>query len=255
MKKRKKTSHKGQNGIVLVIGGSELYIGAPILTTLAAQATGLDLTYIAAPEEVALIANVYSPDIISIKLPGKVLKPKHMKMFERFVEKADCIAIGPGLGLDKQTVSAVKEIVKTKKPKVIDADALHAIKGLDVKNCVLTPHHGEFMDLFGEPGSYKSIKKYARKDKIILLKGHVDLVSDGSKVYSIHGGTEAMTVGGTGDVLTGIVAGLIAQGDSLLDAARKASKINKKAGEIVFKKKKYGLFASDLISEIPKLVK
>jgi NAD(P)H-hydrate epimerase len=64
-----------------------------------------------------------------------------------------------------------------------------------------------------------------------------------------------MTVGGTGDVLTGIVAGLIAKGDSLLDAALKASKINKRAGEIVFKKKKYGLLASDLIYEIPKLVK
>jgi NAD(P)H-hydrate epimerase len=141
MKKRKKTSHKGENGIVLVIGGSELYVGAPILTTLAAQATGLDLTYIAAPEEVALIANVYSPDIISIKLHGDILKKKHIAQFKKFIDKADCVAIGPGLGLDKQTAEAVREIVKTKKPKVIDADALHAIKGIDVHNCVLTPHH------------------------------------------------------------------------------------------------------------------
>ena len=88
----------------------------------------------------------------------------------------------------------------------------------------------------------------------ILLKGPVDLVSDGKKVYSIHGGTDAMTVGGTGDVLTGIAAGLVAKGYPLLEAAVKASQINKKAGEIVFKKKKYGLLASDLINEIPRQI-
>jgi len=254
MKKRRKTSHKGENGIVLVIGGSEIYVGAPILTTIAAQATGIDLAYLAAPKEVALIANVYSPDIISIKLPGRHLTQHHIPEFKKFIEKSDCIAIGPGLGLHKDTIAAVRKIVKTKKPKVIDADALNAIKGAEVHNCILTPHHGEFLRLFGEPGNYQTIKKHARKDKIILLKGPVDLISDGKKVYSIHGGTDAMTVGGTGDVLTGIAAGLVAKGCPLLEAAVKASKINKKAGEIVFKKKKYGLLASDLVSEIPRLV-
>ncbi|MBW3012561.1 hydroxyethylthiazole kinase, partial [Candidatus Woesearchaeota archaeon] len=92
------------------------------------------------------------------------------------------------------------------------------------------------------------------KDRIILLKGPADLVSDGKKVVSVKGGSDAMTVGGTGDVLTGIVAGLIAQGTPLMAAAVKASKINKKAGEIVFKKKHYGLLASDLIKEIPDLI-
>lgn len=255
MKKRRKTSHKGENGIVLVIGGSELYVGAPIMSSLASLATGIDLAYLAAPKEVALVANVYSPDLISIKLPGNFLRQSHISKFKKFIDKADVIVIGPGLGLKKDTVLAVRRLVKMiKKPKVIDADALRAIKGMDVHNCVLTPHHGEFMNLFDEPGDWETIKKHAKKDKIILLKGHVDLVSDGKKVYSVHGGTEAMTVGGTGDVLTGIVAGLIAKGDSLLGAARKASHINKKAGEIVFKKKKYGLLASDLINEIPKIV-
>ncbi|MBW3017009.1 NAD(P)H-hydrate dehydratase [Candidatus Woesearchaeota archaeon] len=255
MKKRGKSSHKGQNGVVLVIGGSELYVGAPIMSTMAALATGIDLAYIAAPKDVALTANAYSPDIISIKLSGNFLKQMHVAKFKKFMQKADCIIIGPGLGLKKETMLAVRKIVRLAgKPLVIDADALHAIKGMDVGNCVLTPHHGEFFNLFDEFGSKRTVKKFAAKDRIILLKGPADLVSDGKKGGSVKGGSDAMRVGGTGDVLTGIIAGLIAQGTPLMAAAVKASKINKKAGEIVFKKKHYGLLASDLIKEIPDLI-
>jgi NAD(P)H-hydrate epimerase len=255
MKKRKKTSHKGENGIVLVIGGSETLVGAPIMATMAALASGVDLGILAAPKDVALTANTYSPDIISVKLPGNFLKQNHVSKLKKFIAKADVIAIGPGLGLKKDTMLAVKKLVKMiEKPKVIDADALHAIRGIDVHNCVMTPHHGEFFNTFNEFGNKRTIKRFAAKDRIILLKGPADLISDGKKVYTIKGGTDAMTVGGTGDVLMGLIAGLIAQGEPLLGAAQKAAKINKRAGELVFKKKHYGLLASDLIKEIPKLM-
>ena len=255
MKKRKLTSHKGENGIVLVIGGSELYVGAPVLAALGALRTGVDLSLVAAPKDVALIANIYSPDIISIKLPGKYLRSGHMGMIRRFIKRADCIVIGNGAGLRKETLNLLKKVVKIDKPKVIDADALDAIKGLKVSNCILTPHHGEFYDLFGESGTKKSIKKYASKDKIILLKGYYDLISNGKRVIQVKGGCPGMTVGGTGDVLAGLAAGLIAQGEDLFKAAIKASRINKNAGELVEKKKGYGLLASDLLDVIPGLVK
>jgi NAD(P)H-hydrate epimerase len=254
MKKRKLASHKGENGIVLVVGGSELYVGAPIFAALAALRSGVDLAIIAAPKLVSMVANVYSPDIISAKLSGRFLKLKHMKEISKFVKKSDCIIIGNGAGLNKSTKQLIRKIAKIDKPKVIDADALDAVKGIDVKNCVLTPHQGEFKDLYGEKGNEKIVKKHARKDRIILLKGHIDLISDGKKVIKIKGGNPGMSVGGTGDVLTGLVAGLIAQGEPLLKAAVKASKINKKAGDIMFRKKGYGLLASDLLEVVPGLL-
>ncbi|MBW2995104.1 NAD(P)H-hydrate dehydratase [Candidatus Woesearchaeota archaeon] len=255
MKKRKLTSHKGENGIVLVIGGSELYVGAPILASMSALSSGVDLAFVAAPELVSMIANVYSPDIISVKLPGKFLKPGHFNEIKKYVKKADCLVIGNGAGLRKETLKLLRKAAKIDKPKVLDADALDAIKGLDIKNCVLTPHHGEFRDLYGEDGNIKTIKKHARKDRIILLKGHVDLISDGNTVVKVKGGNPAMAVGGTGDVLAGLVAGLIAQGEPLMKAAVKASRINKKAGDIIYRKKGYGLLASDLLEIIPKIIK
>jgi NAD(P)H-hydrate epimerase len=255
MKKRKAGSHKGENGIVLVVGGSELYVGAPVLAAMAALRSGADLAFVAAPELVSMVANVYSPDIISAKLPGKFLRPVHFKMMKQFIKRADCILMGNGAGLKKETRNLLRKIAKIDKPKVIDADALDAIKGMKVENCVLTPHHGEFRDLFGEEGSRKTIKKYARKDMIILLKGRIDLVSDGARVVEVRGGNPAMTVGGTGDVLAGLVAGLVAQGEELMTAAVLASRVNKKAGDIAYRKKGYGLLASDLVEEIPAVMK
>jgi len=254
MKKRKLTSHKGENGIVLVIGGSELYVGAPVLAALGALRAGVDLSFIAAPKDVALIANIYSPDIISIKLTGKYLRPGHLGLIKKYVKRADCIVMGNGAGLRKETLNLLRKVAKIDKPKVMDADGLDAIKGIDVKNCVLTPHHGEFKDLYGEEGNMKTVKKHARKDRIILLKGHIDIISNGKTVIQVKGGNPGMSVGGTGDVLAGLVAGFIAQGEPLMKAAVKASKINKKAGDIVYKKKGYGLIASDLLDVIPKLL-
>jgi NAD(P)H-hydrate epimerase len=255
MKKRKQASHKGENGIVVVIGGSELYVGAPILTAMAALRSGVDLAYIAAPEIVSAIANAYSPDIISVKLPGKYLRPGHMDEIRKYAKRADCLVIGNGAGLRTETRSLLKKVCMTDKPKVIDADALDAIKGIKVSNCVLTPHHGEFRDLFGEEGGRNTIRKYAKKDMIILLKGPIDLVSDGKSIVEIKGGNPGMTVGGTGDVLAGLTAGLIAQGEPLMKAAVLASRINKKAGDIAYRKKGYGLLASDLVEIIPEILK
>lgn len=251
---RRKTSHKGDNGMVLVVAGSEVYVGAAVLSSLAAFRTGVDLVHLAAPELVSIIANAYSPDMITHKLPGKYLKKSHCKKILELSKKADCVLIGPGLGRHKDTISAVKYLTKNiKKPVVLDADALHASPAL--RNCVVTPHKAEFKDLFKDDASKVSVKKNAKKDLIILLKSSVDIISDGKRVKLNRTGNAGMTVGGTGDVLAGVVAGFIAQDLPLFEAAVKAAYVNGKAGDRLKKKKGFGFLASDILNEIPSVIK
>jgi NAD(P)H-hydrate epimerase len=251
---RKKSSHKGDNGIVLVVAGSEQYVGAAVLTSLAAFRTGVDLVHLASAEVVSLIANAYSPDLITHKLPGKYLKRSHCKKIVELSKKADVVVIGPGLGRNKDTVNAVRYLTKNiKKPIVLDADALHARPAL--KNCVVTPHRAEFKELFREDATKAAVKRHAKKDVIILLKSQTDIISDGKKVKLNKTGNAGMTVGGTGDVLAGIVAGLIAQGTPLFNAAVKGAFINGRAGDRLKKRKGFGFLASDILEQIPLVMK
>ncbi len=247
--------HKGENGKVLIVGGSDSYVGCLALAGMAALRTGVDLVYIAAPEKVAWALNTISPDLITIKLPGEKLERKHIENLTPYIERSDAILVGTGMGTDKKTSELISELVKMKKPKVIDADALKVIEPSSVKNAVLTPHTGEFKILFGVDGDKESILPNARPDRVILLKGPVDYISDGLNVYENKTGNAGMTVGGTGDVLAGIVAGLLAQGHSLLEAAQVGAQISGLAGDKAFEKFGYGLLASDIIPEIPTVMR
>ena len=148
----------------------------------------------------------------------------------------------------------IRRLAEKRKPKVIDADGLRAIDPILTKNSVLTPHSGEFETLFGGKPNKSLLLKYSRPDRVILLKGKVDLISDGRNVYENKTGNSGMTVGGTGDVLAGVVAGLLAQGLDFIDAARMGARINGLAGDLAFNKFGYSLLASDLLNEIPSLV-
>lgn len=254
MLERKSDSHKGENGKVLVIGGSEEYVGAPALTGLAALRAGADLVYVACPEKVAYTINALSPDLITIKLSGDTLGVRHTVKIMNFIENVDVVAIGPGLGTSAGTQEAVKKLCSNiKKPKVIDADALKAIKKIP-PNSVITPHRGEFETMFGVKPARDEIMKRADKDKIILLKGPTDFICNGSEIRENHTGNAGMTVGGTGDILTGIVAGLIAQKVPLFDAAFLGAQINGEAGDILREQMGYCFVASDLLSVIPRVI-
>ena len=284
--KPKKESHKGDNGRVLVIGGGP-YLGAPAMTGLSALRTGSDLVYIVAPKKVARAITSYSAltkpkklaKNIALKSPNLIVKElssedmlikDDAKIIEEFIGKVDTIVIGPGLGTDKKTQDAIKEIlIKCKnsgKSIVIDADAIQVagenkniIKNLDA---VITPHAGEFKKLTGVKLSNSikerknEVEKWANKLGVtILLKGATDIISNGkeTKLNDIH--NEAMTVGGTGDVLAGIVGSLLSKGLEPFDAARVAIFINGTAGNFAFEKKSYGLIATDIIEEIPNVLK
>ncbi|MGD0689607.1 MAG: NAD(P)H-hydrate dehydratase [Candidatus Bathyarchaeia archaeon] len=267
--RRSPEAHKGQFGRLLVIGGSEIFTGAPALVGLAAYRTGTDLVFVAAPERTAQAISSISPNLITIKLPGANLKPTHVRILREQLEKANAIAIGPGLGLDKQTISAARKIIQLvqqlKKPLLLDADGLKALGVVKKKvfdnSTVMTPHAGEFQAVFGKPPSRdlkvrsSEVRAFAtRSGAVVLLKGHTDVISDGVSVKLNDTGNPGMTVGGTGDVLSGIVAGLMAQGVGGFRAAVAGAFVNGAAGDLAEEEYGYHLTPTDLLDHIPKVL-
>lgn len=261
-------SHKGDFGRLLVIGGSETYSGAPALVALAALRTGVDLAYIAAPQKTAYTISAMSPNLITLKLSGDHLSSRDMPIIRRHTRGVSAIVVGPGLGLHKETEDAVGEIIRIveeeKIPLLLDADGLKAFsrfkRRLEVP-LVLTPHAGEYLILTGEQLSQKLTERVASVQKtaqdlgaVVLLKGHVDLVSDGERVKLNFTGNPGMTVGGTGDVLSGIVGALMAQGTDPFEAAAAGAFINGAAGDFVKEEKGYHMVATDLLDWIPKIM-
>jgi NAD(P)H-hydrate epimerase len=225
--------------------------------------------FVAAPERAALAISSISPDLITIKLPGQNFAPSHIRLLREQIEKANAVALGPGLGLNKQTVSAVRRIVplvlRLKKPLLLDADALRALGVVKKKifdaSTVMTPHAGEFQAISGKPPSRdmkvrpNEVRNFAsRSGGVVLLKGHKDVVSDGIRVKFNNTGNPGMTVGGTGDVLSGIVAGLLAQGVDGFRAAVAGAFINGAAGDFAEEQLGYHLTATDLLVHIPKVM-
>lgn len=267
--RRSLDAHKGQFGRLLVIGGSEMFTGAPTLVALAAYRTGTDLAFVAAPENAAQAISSISPNLITIKLPGENLATEHLHILHEQLEKASAVAVGPGLGLSKKTVSAVRKIVeftqKEKKPLLLDADGLKALgvvkRRIFDSPTVVTPHGGEFQAISGKGLSkdlntrVSEVSNFASKSgAVVLLKGHTDVISDGVRTKLNNTGNPGMTVGGTGDVLSGIVAGLMAQGIDAFSAAVAGAFVNGAAGDLAQEQYGYHLTATDLIEHIPKVM-
>jgi hydroxyethylthiazole kinase-like uncharacterized protein yjeF len=267
-RRRDAESHKGMFGRLLVVGGSETYHGAPALTSMGAQATGVDLVYTAVPETAAEAVAASSPSMIVVKLKGERLTTKNLDQLDPFLEKVDAVALGPGLGLHEETKNAVLQLIKAAEarslPMLIDADGLKAFgekrRRLKVP-AIFTPHSREFEVLTGRvaEGDWRKkgavvVEEAKRLGSIILLKGAVDVISDGVHTRFNWTGNPGMTVGGTGDVLSGIAAGYIAQGSSPMQAGCAGAFINGAAGDAVYAEKGYHIEAQDLIPFIPYLI-
>jgi ADP-dependent NAD(P)H-hydrate dehydratase / NAD(P)H-hydrate epimerase len=264
-----KQSHKGENGIVLIIGGGP-YIGAPALSGLAALRTGVDLVYIATPKRSWGSIAAFSPNFIVHDLPSEMLTKDDIPRIEELLGKCTAVILGPGLGTAHETEEAiiplVRRIITEKKPLVVDADAIKPLaENLSViKNTatVVTPHVGEFKKLTGITLSQdldtriNTVKEWATKIGItIFLKGYIDILSDGTSVKQNKVHNEAMTVGGTGDVLAGIIGALLSKEVAPFNAVRIAAFLNGEAGNEAFQKNYYGLLATDIIDEIPHVLK
>lgn len=266
-KERPEWSHKGDFGKLLIIGGSKRYTGAPALAAYSAIASlraGTDLVLVAAPERAADIIAKFSPNLITEPLEGDFVSMNHAKEIDYLVRKFDAVCIGSGLGTEKETGGFVKKFVgKIKKPCVIDADAIKALKKKRLgKNFILTPHAYEFYHISGEKpkhdivGRAKLVERFAKKiGSTILLKGSVDIISDGKQTAMNKTGNPYMTTGGTGDVLTGVCGGLLAQGVSQFKAACASAYITGKAGDFAAKEKGPGLLATDIVEKIPEVIK
>jgi hydroxyethylthiazole kinase-like uncharacterized protein yjeF len=264
-KPRSPTAHKGDFGRVLVIGGNEVYSGAPTLVSLAAMRTGVDIVYLATPAKTALAISSMSPDLITIKLEGNNLNPANMETIKPYLTMVDAVVMGPGLGLSPETFKFVKacveEVEKAKKPLLLDADALKAFakfkRPLKVP-LVLTPHVGEYTILTGEvlPENQEerilAIQKTAKKlNAVVLVKGKVDLICNSERVKLNFTGNAGMTVGGTGDVLSGIVGGLMAQNVDVFEAVVAGAFVNGAAGDFVADEIGFHMVATDIIDCIP----
>jgi ADP-dependent NAD(P)H-hydrate dehydratase / NAD(P)H-hydrate epimerase len=264
-----KKSHKGDNGVVLVIGGGP-YIGAPALSGLAALRTGVDLVYIATPQRSWESVAAFSPNFIVKDLTHDMLTKEDIPRVEELLVKCTGVILGPGLGTAPETEEAitllVRRIIAEKKPLVLDADAMKPVGEnlalLKNSTIVVTPHVGEFKKLTGITLSQNLddrmaiVKEWAKKIGItIFLKGYIDILSNGVDVKQNKVHNEAMTVGGTGDVLAGIIGALLSKGVHPFEAARVAAFLNGEAGNEAFQKKSYGLLATDIIEEIPGILK
>ncbi|UCD04388.1 MAG: NAD(P)H-hydrate dehydratase [Candidatus Woesearchaeota archaeon] len=266
--KRHKDSHKYQFGSLLVIGGSKRYSGSPALAALAAYRAGVDLVTVAAPERAANIIASFSPDIITFPLQGDYIREEHVDDLIDLAKKSSAVVIGGGMERHDETLNAVAEFLdRVNLTCVIDADAIYAVadnmQSVRRKDFVITPHSREFYVLTNiEPWGMDLKKKMEIVNKLavhlkttILLKGPVDIISNGIKNDINRTGCVEMTVGGTGDTLAGIIGSLMAQGNIPFDAACAGAYINGKAGELAAKKLGVSMLATDIIKNISKVIK
>lgn len=248
-------SHKGQNGRLLIVGGGP-YIGAPAMAALGALRAGADLVTIMTPESSAVQIGSMSPAYMVRTLKGDWLKPEHLYTILSIADGSDAVLIGPGLGTAKDTAEAVRALVReVRKPMVIDADGINCLAGAtpeSLKDVVLTPHSREAIGLLGseDPASF-----CREKGCVLLIKGPEDRIYSDVDMRVNRTGCVGMTVGGTGDVLAGICAGLLSKGMRPKDAAALGAYISGKAGEMAFDEKSYGMLPTDVIERIPDVLR
>ncbi|MGC9435678.1 MAG: NAD(P)H-hydrate dehydratase [Methanomicrobiales archaeon] len=242
-------AHKGDGGEVLVVGGGP-YQGAPYLAARGALRAGADLVRVATP------VPLYQPDLITEHLPGERIGPEHLPRLIELAGRADAVVVGPGLGQDAHEV--ITALAPRCRRLVCDADAL-ALPLPAGQETIYTPHAGEFARITGVTLP-SGIAKRARAvhdaagDGTILLKGAVDIISDGIRLRFNPTGTPAMTTGGTGDVLAGVAAALFCHLPAF-EAACVAAYINGRAGERAAERLGCGMTASDLAREIASVIR
>lgn len=244
---RKEDSHKGQNGKVLVIGGSRKYTGAPALSAQAALRAGADLVKVFTSEDVRPVVQGFSENLI-VESYGKKFDEASIEDAQRLEEWADVTVIGPGLtGFNEESL---KEFADGCGKLVVDAEAIGSL--LDISDNIFTPHAGEAEVIEEKYGSSESFSQ--ETDNTVLLKGKIDRVLSANQEFENDAGCAGMTAGGTGDVLAGVVASFSAQGLDDYKAARLGAYVNGCAGEKACKEFGNGLVATDLLDKVAKVI-
>lgn len=261
--------HKGNYGSVLVVAGSKLYSGSATLAGISALRAGADLVTVCAPQRAADVASHTLPDLMTFPLRGDHLVIRHVNdiLDVAHVRRINAVVLGCGLGRHQSTITAIyKLIAKFTVPQVLDADALFAIaQNPEVvfgKQVILTPHAGELAILLGQAkisddfdARLVAAKQAAAKfHAVVLVKGHVDIITDGATTITNNSGSPYMTKGGFGDTLAGVCAALLARGVGMFEAAHAAAYINGRAGEAAARAKGEGVTASDIFEYLPRVI-
>jgi NAD(P)H-hydrate epimerase len=268
---RQPDSHKGTYGRVLVVAGSRGMTGAAVLCGSAALRGGAGLVQVACPADVQLTVAAGNPCYTTAGIASRAdgtFSEACLEELARLAEPADVLAVGPGLG-DREDVGFLVRGLLVRlpnKPAVLDADGLNVLAPLKADGLpdrpgplVLTPHPGEFARLSGLSTTQVQADRdqlavdFCRRHKLVLvLKGHRTVVTDGQRVYRNDTGNPGMATGGTGDVLTGLVAALIGQGLSAFDAATLGVWAHGRAGDLAAGELgKIALTATDLLDYLP----
>ena len=261
-------AHKGDFGKLLLLCGSRGYTGAAALAAMGALRSGAGLVYSGVPECIYDIEAVKLTEPIVFPLPdedGKLSVNAVPQVLE-MLPKMDAVLIGPGLGQSKGTLAVMKAVLREfNGPAVVDADGInllsshkYLLRGRTAPT-VLTPHDGEFIRLAGTLGTDRpaAAAKLARElGSIIVLKGHETLITDGTVCYRNRTGNPGMAVGGSGDVLAGILVSLLGQGVPVMEAAAAAVWLHGAAGDRCARQiGQYGMLPSDMLGELPRLMK
>lgn len=250
IKKPAKNSRKGDNGRVLIIGGSKTYHGAPILSVMIASKL-VDLVYFFSVKSNTKLVE-------KMKLKVRTFINPSEKNLEKYISNSDSVLIGPGLEKTRKNEVMTNWLLHKFKEKkfILDAGAFSMIKPkLLSENCLLTPHSGEFRDFFKKEANEKNVKTLSKKHKsVIVLKGNPDVVAGPSDIKINKTGNPGMTKGGTGDILAGLIAGLAANNDLFVSAAAGVF-VNGMAGDKLYNTKGTYYSAEDLLDEIPRTIK
>ena len=255
--KRSHDSHKGDNGKVAIIGGSLHQHGAPIFSALAAEASGVDLIFLALPKIHQHVARTQSLNFQVHPFRDDELAAHDITPLLEMLATVDSAVIGPGLSRTPGALKLIEELIQSAPcPLVLDASALQkwTLEAAKGKSVVVTPHLGE-LERMGI--SLKNIGTAAKKSGVVIhVKAKADQTAgiDG-KIRKISGGNAGLTVGGTGDALAGLICGLIAQGRKPQEACVTASTVIKRAGTILFAEKGFAYTAREVIEKIPHVLR
>jgi len=271
---RERDGHKGDYGRVLIVGGSRGMVGAVALASNAALRGGAGLVTFAAPAAIQLTVAGLCPCATSVPLPvdgDGQLTAEAVRVFRRAAEAADVIAVGPGMAVGGRQKDLLRAALEQTRPLVIDADGLNNLTGMDdwpaLRRCplVLTPHPGEFARLTGRAvadiqadrvnAAAKAVDRWIQQQGrddlpplVGVLKGAGTVVTDGRGVYVNDTGNPGMATGGSGDVLTGLIAALLAQVPAPFDAAVLGVWAHGRAGDLAARQLgETSLMASDLL--------
>lgn len=260
--------HKGTFGKILLLCGSKGYTGAAYLAAMGALRSGAGLVFLGVPESIYAIEAVKLHEPVVFPLPdedGKLSFLAVNEILER-LPKMDAVLIGCGLGQSRGTLAVVKAVLENAKcPVVVDADGINVLaQHKDILRgrqgvTILTPHEGEFLRFGGTLGEDRmaSSAYFAREwNSILVLKGHETCITDGENHYLNKTGNPGMAVGGSGDVLSGIIVSLLGQGIDPLKAAACGVWLHGAAGDLCAAEiGQYGMLPTDTLKTLPRLLK